>query len=122
MRLRHVALLALVSAPAAIAQVPVPGTCEAGRAQADLNVSDVQARLFNRGNLFFGNTSQAAYIVPRMTGRSSVFNMGVWVGGLVGGDLRVAGASYADFEFWPGPLDAATGRPPDPEDCSEYDR
>jgi hypothetical protein len=44
------------------------------------------------------------------------------VGGLADGELRVAGATYADFEFWPGPLDPATGRPPDPEDCSEYDR
>ena len=44
------------------------------------------------------------------------------MGGRVDGELRVAGATYSDFEFWPGPLDPATGRPVNPADCSAYDR
>jgi hypothetical protein len=72
--------------------------------------------------LFFGNSSQAAYLVPQQTGRSPIFAAGIWVGGLVDGELRVAGAMYSDFEFWPGPIDPATTRPVNPGDCSAYDR
>ncbi len=124
MRNRYALLIPValaLTAPAA-AQEPVPGSCELGNAQADLNVSDVQARLFNTGSLFFGNSSQAAYLVPRMAQKSPMFAAGLWVGGLIGGEVRVAGATYADFEFWPGPIDPATGRPPNPDDCSGYDR
>ncbi len=116
------AVLSLLAASTASGQAPLPGNCELGHAQADLNVSDVQARLFNTGSLFFGNTSQAAYLVPRIAQKSPMFAAGIWVGGLVGGELRVASATYADFEFWPGPLDEFTGRPPNPSDCSGYDR
>jgi len=130
MRLRYTLVgFALLTAPApwwgvegARAQLPVPGSCGLGRAQADLNVSDVAARLFNTGSLFFGSSSQAHYLVPRMTGRTPMFAAGIWVGGMVDGSLRVAGSTYDDFEFWPGPLDKFTGRPPNPGDCSAYDR
>ena len=63
MRTRYSFAFSLLLTAPALAQ-PVPGSCELGRAQADLNVSDVQARLFNTGSLFFGNESQAAYLVP----------------------------------------------------------
>jgi len=119
---RFVVLLAALTAGPTLAQAPIPGNCSLGTAQADLNVSDVSARLFNTGSLFFGNSSQAHYLVPRMTGRTPMFAAGIWVGGMVGGELRVAGSTYWDFEFWPGPLDEFTGRPPDPDDCSAFDR
>ncbi len=114
-----VVALALLSAGA---QAQAPGNCEIGRAEADLDVGDVLARVFNTGSLFFGNSSEAAYLVPRLSNRSPMFAAGIWVGGLVAGELRVAGATYADFEFWPGPIDPETRRPPDPSDCSAYDR
>ena len=123
--MRPVALLlaALLAAPAG---AQVPGECELGRATNVLDVGDVKARVFNTGGLFFGHDGstgyQAAYEVPKGSGRSPMFAAGLWVGGMADGELRVAGATYADFEFWPGPLDPATGRPRNPEDCSEHDR
>ena len=113
------AALALLSLGA---QAQAPGNCALGHAERDLDIGDVLARVFTTGSLFFGNSSQAAYLVPRLSGRSPLFAAGIWVGGLMSGELRVAGATYADFEFWPGPIDPDTGRPPDPEDCSDYDR
>jgi hypothetical protein len=87
-----------------------------------LDVGDARAMAFNTGALFFGNLHQAAYIVPRDSATSPIFSAALWVGGLVGGEVRAVSATYALFEMWPGPLDAATGRPPQPDDCSDYDR
>jgi hypothetical protein len=122
MRAEALLLAALVAAGAGRAGAQAPGECELGRAEGEIDVGGVYAKVFNTGSLFFGNTSQAAYEVPKGSGRSPIFAAGLWVGGLVEGELRVAGATYADFEFWPGPLDPATGRPPNPNDCSDYDR
>ncbi|MEM1042502.1 MAG: T9SS type A sorting domain-containing protein [Bacteroidota bacterium] len=120
--LRHLVLaLAFLLAVPALAQVP--GTCALGTAERALDVSRVYARLFNTGSLFFGSstTNGTGYIVPIQAAASPVFAAGIWVGGLVGGDLRVAGARYEDFEFWPGPLDDEATLP-DPDDCSAFDR
>ena len=97
---------------------PEPGNCTAGRAERDLNVNNVSARAFVNGSLFFGNSSQAEYYVE---GASSIFASGIWIGGRAEGSIVTAGATYADFEFWPGPL-AEGGRPVNPNDCSAYDR
>jgi hypothetical protein len=114
-----VAALLPVAFPVASAQ-PV-GDCEPGTAERDLDVNDVRARVFNGGNLFFGNTTVNGdgYLVPKHTGHSPIFSANLWIGGQVGGELRMSAATYGDFEFWPGPLDAE-GNPPD--DCSQYDR
>jgi len=122
MRAHTLLLAALVAAGAGRAGAQAPGSCELGRAEADLDVGGVRAKVFNAGNLFFRDEIWAAYEVPRGSGRSPLFAAGLWVGGVVDGELRMAGATYGDFEFWPGPLDPATGRPPDPSDCSAYDR
>ena len=106
---------------AAPARAQTAGDCALGTAQADLDFSDVQARVFNTGSLFFGNGSQAAYLVPRTSDKSPVYAAGLWLGGEIGGTLRVAGATYRDFEFWPGPLDDGAVLP-NPGDCSAYDR
>jgi hypothetical protein len=114
-----IVLLHLAAAPAA---AQAPGDCAPGRAEVELDMGGVWAKVFNTGSLFFGNSSQAAYEVPRGSGRSPMFAAGLWVGGVVEGEVRVAGATYSEYEFWPGPIDPATGRPPNPADCSEYDR
>ena len=116
-------LAALAAVPAQAQTGPAPGTCILGSAQNDLNVGRVFARVFNTGSLFYGNQTTAGdgYIVPRQAGHSSVFAAGLWVGGMAGGDLRVAGGRYEQFNFYPGPL-GADGRPPDPTDCSPFDR
>jgi len=111
-------LSALVIGPASAQTV---GDCESGTAEADLDINAVQARIFNNGNLFYGNTTVdgTGYLVPKQTGHSAIFAAGLWVGGLADGELRLAAATYDRFEFWPGPLDA-DGNPPD--DCAQYDR
>ncbi|MEP0547826.1 MAG: T9SS type A sorting domain-containing protein [Rhodothermales bacterium] len=118
---RLVALVLLLGTVPASAQTP--GDCQLGTAETDLNLADVQARLFNTGSLFFGNSTVSGdgYIAPKGAGLSPIFPAGIWVGGLIGGDLRVAAATYADFEFWPGPLDE-DGSLPNPDDCSVFDR
>ncbi|MEP0547325.1 MAG: T9SS type A sorting domain-containing protein [Rhodothermales bacterium] len=116
-------VLVLCGLCAAPGLAQTPGTCETGSAELDLAISDVLARLFNTGSLFFGNTTVSGdgYLVPKNEGTSPVFAAGIWIGGLIGGDVRVAAATYNDFEFWPGPLDE-DGSLPNPDDCSTFDR
>ncbi|MCH7639558.1 MAG: T9SS type A sorting domain-containing protein [Bacteroidetes bacterium] len=102
-----------------------PGSCERGVAEGDLDVdgSEVFARVFNEGNLFFGagTTSGNGYLVPRDTENSPIFSSGLWVGGKVNDELRVAAARYHDWEYWPGPLQNGATLP-NPVDCSAFDR
>ena len=100
-----------------------PGQCNPGNAEKDLDVNNVLARMFNTGSLFFGNTTTAGdgYLVPKASGNSPIFASGIWIGGQADGELRVAGATYDDFEFWPGPLND-DGTLPNPNDCEEFDR
>ena len=109
--------------PAAAQDAPQVGSCALGTARRDIDANDVRASLFNTGSLYFGTASDAAqYIVPASSGNSPIYATGIWIGGTVGGEIRVAGATYADFEFWPGPLDSNTGRPVNPTDCEQFDR
>ncbi|MDX1530981.1 MAG: T9SS type A sorting domain-containing protein [Rhodothermales bacterium] len=117
----------LLFAAAALAQPkPVPRSslsggdpdgCQLGNATADLYAGDVYARLYNHGGLFW-NGGNPTYVVPAETGVTPLFTAGVWIGGMVNGELRIAAARYDNYEFWPGPLDE--GEPP--EDCEPYDR
>src|SRR5690606_40083287 len=102
-------LLALLLAAAARAQTP--GDCALGQARAALAISDVRATLFNTGSLFFGDGVQAGSVVPVATGHSPIFAAGIWIGGKVNGEVRTAGATYTNFEFWPGPLDEGATLP-----------
>ncbi|HIG75681.1 MAG TPA: T9SS type A sorting domain-containing protein [Bacteroidetes bacterium] len=127
-RIRHATvLLALLLAgtlgQSAAAQGPAPGNCTLGNAEADLDINNIFARVFNTGSLFFGNTTTAGdgYLAPQASGNSPIFASGLWVGGKVNGDLRVAGSRYSGFTFWPGPL-GNDGRPVDPNNCEPYDR
>ncbi len=130
MRYSYIPLLMAMAmlgfAPAAHAQGPAAGSCVLGTAQADLGANNVLARVFNNGSLFYGNGSQNFYFVPQASGRSPIFASGLWVGGKVNGELRVAGGTYGapsvDFTFWPGPLDNASGRPVNPTTCAAFDR
>ncbi len=119
MRLLTTLLASLLLAAPALAQTP--GDCDLGTAAANLNDSDVRARLFNTGSLFFGSGGKAQYVVPQDFGTSPIFAAGLWVGGQVDGELRTAAARYANFEFWPGPLNKDATLP-DADDCSAFDR
>ena len=102
---------------------PTPGTCDLGIAERDLDVNGVLARVFNTGSLFFGNTTTAGngYLVPQASQNSPIFASGIWIGGKVNGEIRVAGARYTRYELWPGPLNA-DGTLPNPNDCTPFDR
>ena len=116
--MRLVPLLVLLSASAAVAQ-PL-GSCVTGRAERTVEAGIVRASVFNTGALFFGGTATNGdgYLIPRTTGLSPIFAADLWIGGKVGGDLRVAASRYSGFEFWPGPL-GADGLP---DDCVSNDR
>ena len=109
-------LLLLVGAKPAYAQRV--GTCTSPLGEAYLDIGNVRARLFNNGGLFLRG-SAAVYEVPKGGGVHAIYNSSVWVGGLVGGELRVAATTWNPGQFWPGPLDD-DGNPP--VDCSIYDR
>ncbi len=94
------------------------GNCNTGTASADLDINNVRARLYNTGGLFWKGAGPL-YNVPKGTQGNSIFASGIWLGGLVNGELRFAGSTYGPYEFWPGPLDE-NGNPP--ADCSVYDR
>ena len=79
--------------------------CPTGQAEAYLDVGNVRARIFNNGGLFWRG-SPHVYEVPKGGGINSMFAAGLWVGGLVNGELRTAASRYGPYEFWPGPLDA----------------
>ena len=111
-------LFVLLMCPCAFAQTP--GTCERGTAEADLDVGDVFARVFNTGALFFGNSTIFGYHVPKHSGNSPIFATVFWIGGLVNEEIRVAGSRYTRYEMWPGPLNV-DGSLPNPLDCSAYD-
>src|SRR5690606_3642464 len=114
-------LLLLLLGPLPPVSAQQVGTCAPGTAEKALDINDVRAHVFNGGNLFFGNvtTSGDGYLVPKATGNSPIFASSLWIGGKVDGELRMAGATYYNFEFWPGPLDEE-GNPP--EDCTPYGR
>ena len=94
------------------------GTCTVALGEAYLDVNNVRARILNNGNLFWRG-DPFVYEVPKGGGANAIFTSGIWIGGYVGGQLRVAAARYNYYHFWAGPLDD-NGVPP--ADCSEYDR
>ncbi|HLA64522.1 MAG TPA: hypothetical protein VK610_08835, partial [Rhodothermales bacterium] len=125
MTMRYRYALALLLSLAALPAAAQTGTCAVGTAERDLDASDVQARLYTIGALFWRGASPI-YNVPQFTGPNPgdavpVFASGIWIGGRVGGDLRVAAARYDNYEFWPGPLDPGPSLP-NAADCSAYDR
>ncbi len=94
------------------------GNCEPAMAEAYLDAGNVRARILNNGGLFYRG-GPSAYEVPKGGGTTAIYAAGIWVGGLIENQLRVAATRYADREFWAGPLDDK-GRPP--ADCSLYDK
>ena len=98
-----------------VAQV---GSCTPALGEAYLDISNVRARIFNNGGLFYRGEPHV-YEVPKGGGAHSLFAGGVWIGGLVDNELRVAASRYGPYEFWAGPLDE-NGNPP--ADCTPFDK
>jgi hypothetical protein len=94
------------------------GSCEQAIGEAYLDINNVRARILNNGNLFWRG-SPHVYNIPKGGPSNAIFASGIWMGGQVNGQLRLAGSTYGPFEFWAGPLnDDGTA----PADCSVYDR
>lgn len=87
--------------------------CQESAAKGLLDGNSVEAAVYNDGFLFWngcGNT----YRVPKDQPANAIFNASLWIGGLVGGELRLAGSDYGPAEFQPCPLDVAH--------CADYNR
>ena len=113
----------VLAVTASSVEAQTPGNCELGNATADLDIGNVRARLYNNGGLFWKQAGNV-YNVPKSPegepmGPSSIFAAGIWIAGLVGGEVRQAAQVYGNWEYWPGPLDDNGNPPPD---CSAYDR
>jgi hypothetical protein len=94
------------------------GNCEQAIGEAYLDINNVRARILNNGSLFYRG-SPDVYEIPKGSGHKAIFASGIWMGGQVAGQLRVAGSTYGPYEFWAGPLnDDGTA----PSDCDPYDR
>ena len=94
------------------------GTCTSPQGESYLDINNVRARILNNGNLFWRG-SPYVYNVPKGGRAQAIFTSGIWIGGYVDGQLRVAAARYGNFHFWAGPLDDY-GAPP--ADCAPFDR
>ncbi|GAB5537138.1 MAG: hypothetical protein Rubg2KO_33870 [Rubricoccaceae bacterium] len=122
-------LLVLMAVCASPARAQAFGSCITGTAIQFLESATLRASVFNTGGLFFGGstTSGDGYIIPRAQSSlwrpgqsvSPLFAAGLWLGGEVEGEMRVAAARYGGYDFWPGPLEDAASPP---TDCSEHDR
>ncbi|MFT4604223.1 MAG: hypothetical protein ACI9W4_000952, partial [Rhodothermales bacterium] len=108
--------LGLIAVPATTAQST--GNCEAAIGEAYLDVNNVRARILNNGNLFWRG-SPHVYNIPKGGPANAIFASGIWMGGLVNGQLRLAGSTYGPFEFWAGPLNDDGSAP---ADCDPFDR
>ncbi len=108
------ALFILLTPGSVNAQV---GACSTGGADEILSTNNVRARIINTGNTFWRGSPQV-YTVPKADGVNAHFTGSLWVGGQVSNTLRVADATYGNYEFWPGPVSGVVGG----QDCSIYDR
>ena len=81
--------------------------CAGPSSQAVLDINNVKTTLLNGGDMWW-NLSDGRYEVPKNSGIHSLFNGGIWIGGLDDeGQLKVAAQTYRQSgnDFWPGPLD-----------------
>ena len=108
--------IGFLSAPSARAQSV--GNCEPSIGEAYLDINNVRARIPNNGELFFRG-SPDVYEVPKGSGHKAIFASGIWMGGQVAGQLRLAGTTYGPYEFWSGPLNDDGSSP---ANCTPWDR
>ena len=78
-------------------------TCAPATAEAFLEVGNVRAKILNNGGLFW-NGGAPIYEVPKGGGVHAISTAGLWIGGMIDDELRVAASSYGPWEFWPGPV------------------
>lgn len=103
--------------------------CIEARAETDLSINNVRARLRSGGDLWWDGT-RARYIVPNVdpaSGQpevSALFAGGIWLGAFDdGGNLILAAQTYRQTgnDYWTGPLNPSTGVI-EKTDCEKWDR
>lgn len=98
------------------------GSCATGTAVVELTGRNVAASLYNDGWQFGREGQPGTYQVPADEGVVALRRSQLWVAGITQGAVRTAGVDILAPTFWPGPLDASTGLPLDPDDCTAFDR
>lgn len=119
-RLLIAAILSVLLSTSRVTLAQEAGTCEPGQAQTFLDANNVRAAIYNGGNMFWRGSGNV-YTVPKTGLANSIFAANLWIGGMVGDELRFSGSDYGPFAFLPGPL-TEQGELPNPSDCSSYDR
>src|SRR5436190_241298 len=98
--------------------------CIAATYAIDMDINNVRARLMTGGDMWWNiGLGNAAYEIPKGSGKSSQFAASCWIGGYdKQGQLKVAAQTYRQDgnDYWPGPLDQTANITQ--SDCSEWDR
>ena len=103
--------------------------CIESRAETDLDINNVRARLRAGGDMWWDG-NQARYIVPNVDPASgepevsSLFSGAIWLGAYDEGDnLVIAAQTYRSGgnDYWNGPLDPLSGTI-EKADCEKWDR
>ena len=82
-----------------------------------IDINNVAMFVTNEGSFSYDLTTRSSGLeFPKGTGKTPVYASGIWVGGKVGGDLRVALGEY-QYEWQPGPIgkDGKSTNPDDPK-------
>ncbi|MCC5917726.1 MAG: T9SS type A sorting domain-containing protein [Cryomorphaceae bacterium] len=99
--------------------------CSPARAQIDLDLNNVRARVLAAGDMWWNLSGQARYEVPKGSNRHSMFSGALWLGGIdEGSQLKLAAMTYRQRgnDFWPGPLTDDGTASVTSQTCQEYDR
>ncbi|MFO7721992.1 MAG: hypothetical protein R6V49_02105 [Bacteroidales bacterium] len=92
---------------------------------AELDIANVRARIQVGGDMWWDLQGNQIYEVPKGSGKFSVWNGAIWIGGLdPNGQLRLAAQVYRirGNDFWPGPLSIHGSATADPAGCEAWDR
>jgi type IX secretion system substrate protein len=102
--------------------------CTVTTAQTDLDISNVRARIFTGGDMWWDLSGSPQYEVPKGTGKHSMYAGSLWIGGIdAGGQIKAACQTYRQTangggnDYWAGPIDPTTVDIT-PANCIFYDR
>jgi hypothetical protein len=110
--------------------VSLRSNCAPSTSSIDMDINNVRARLLGGGDIWW-DLSAGRYIYPKVdpaSGQSEVsaiFAAGLWLGGFdSGGNLKTAVQTYRQtgIDFWPGPLNEASGGTTNADLCADWDR
>jgi len=104
--------------------------CTSSRAETDLDINNVRARLLAGGDMWWDGVGEARYIVPNVDPASgapevsALFAGAIWLGAYdEGGNLILAAQTFGEDgdDYWTGPLDPVLGTAQQ-SDCSRWDK